>query len=259
MPKKRDEPREATEIVQFKLRIPETLRSKVEEAAGKNGVSMNAEIADRLKESLDYDGLFSPHLRPALGALAFEIWRIENKTGKKWTEDRATALASAEMAKDIFRYGTPLANGEAIEASIKLCKEVEASIKRKIGYLFDTGAIESSEPTQNAFGGLLGRYIETPQQNFGDEWIDTVWLLKHFNHQPKVDLRSCAEDWNLERSGTALSDAEKVGVKAVFAGLGDMKAEYQSALDAVMEASKEEDLAEAAAQNLIAQARGQGL
>jgi Arc-like DNA binding domain len=45
--------REKAQVVQFKLRIRESLRARIEVAARKSGISMNSEIERRLEESFD--------------------------------------------------------------------------------------------------------------------------------------------------------------------------------------------------------------
>lgn len=51
--------RKATEIVQVNLRIREELRRRLDSAAKANGVSLNAEMANRLYLSFDRDTLRS--------------------------------------------------------------------------------------------------------------------------------------------------------------------------------------------------------
>jgi hypothetical protein len=48
-------PRKLSDIVQFKLRIREELRRRLERAAKRHGVSINHEIAGRIERSFDHD------------------------------------------------------------------------------------------------------------------------------------------------------------------------------------------------------------
>jgi hypothetical protein len=50
-------PRKPSDIVQFKVRIREKLRRRIEEAAKKNRISTNAEMASRLQASFDREDL----------------------------------------------------------------------------------------------------------------------------------------------------------------------------------------------------------
>jgi flagellar motility protein MotE (MotC chaperone) len=51
-------PRKPSAVLQYKLRIRETLRRKIEKAAEKNRVSANAEMARRLERTFDQEALF---------------------------------------------------------------------------------------------------------------------------------------------------------------------------------------------------------
>jgi hypothetical protein len=48
--------REQSDTVQLNLRIKEPIRQKIEESARDHGVSMNAEMVDRIQKSFDIDG-----------------------------------------------------------------------------------------------------------------------------------------------------------------------------------------------------------
>lgn len=50
-------PRKPTDVIQFSLRIRETLRLRLEKAAEKRAVTINYEITDRLQRSLDAEAL----------------------------------------------------------------------------------------------------------------------------------------------------------------------------------------------------------
>jgi hypothetical protein len=50
--------RKPTDVIQFSLRIRETLRLRLEKAAKKRAVTINYEITDRLQRSLDAETLF---------------------------------------------------------------------------------------------------------------------------------------------------------------------------------------------------------
>jgi hypothetical protein len=48
-------PRKPSALLDYKLRIRESLRRQLAESAGKRGVSMNAEMVRRLEESFDQE------------------------------------------------------------------------------------------------------------------------------------------------------------------------------------------------------------
>lgn len=274
MTKKNDGPRDDAELVQFKLRIREGLRSQIDKASSASGRSMNAEIAARLQESFDFDGLFTAGLKPALGAVAFDAWRVQNHTGKAWDQDRASALAIAEMAGDAFRYGTPMVNSEKLTEAMKSLKSVTQSIERKTGYLEDIGAIEKIAPKRRTTGlwasipnalqpsaahsaanGLLEPYIQ-PQVSPTDEWQDTATLLRKFGFQPTVNLDAPPAEWDLSRDSERISQEELVGVRAVFESLGRLNDEYEKRFADFDKADEPEKAAEAEAKRIVQSLRG---
>jgi len=95
--------RKTTDTVQLKLRFSEALRRRLEREARRQEHSLNGEIINRLEQSFrkseDADllgstlrALFGGATGDLLRAIATAIWLIEMRTGKKWHEDRETAL-----------------------------------------------------------------------------------------------------------------------------------------------------------------------
>ena len=87
--------RNKTDTVQLGLRIKESLRKKIEQAAENVGCSMNEEAAFRIQQSfLDEEHLFKDQALMALVQLLVGTIRlIEVRTAKKWTEDDRTRNA----------------------------------------------------------------------------------------------------------------------------------------------------------------------
>ena len=94
--------RKKIDRVQFNVRMREVLRAKIEAAARRRDVSMNAEAVDRLENSfladqrrediMDavYFSLGGEENYLALRWVGFGLEFVEKETGKRWTEDSAT-------------------------------------------------------------------------------------------------------------------------------------------------------------------------
>jgi hypothetical protein len=87
--------RNEADSVQLGLRIKESLRKKIEQAAASGGCSMNEEAAFRIKQSfLDEENLYKNQALMALVQLLIGTIRlIETRTGKEWTHDDRTRNA----------------------------------------------------------------------------------------------------------------------------------------------------------------------
>lgn len=250
MPKKSDQLREPTQTVALQVRLKEELRAKLEAAAQAAGRTMNAEIVERLSRTIDYDGLYSDHLRPTLGAIAFDCWRVENRTKMKWTEDRATALAIAELAGDSFRYGTPMANSDAITEALAETKAVGDLIERKSAYLVEVGAI-THIATSNAFRHFFE--AKMGKAPIPAAWVDAVGLLLAYDYFVVPDLNQPVEDWPLVMDGRPLSKDEKSGAAAVLRSIGDLGERMAKASEMLNKATAEEEAAEIRAKSLLAE------
>jgi len=89
--------RKETDTVQLGLRIKESLRKKIEQAAANAGCSMNEEAAFRIQQNfLNEANLFKDQALMALVQLLVGTIRmIEVRTGKEWAEDDRTRNAVA--------------------------------------------------------------------------------------------------------------------------------------------------------------------
>jgi hypothetical protein len=112
--------RKPSDVVQYKLRIREELRRRLEHAAKKRGVSVNYEMAARLKESFDREELLN-------------LGRIRSDMETQWTrwsealfqrEQQGGLMKAAEVL--IGLLAKPAADRESIE---KATAQVEKATK----------------------------------------------------------------------------------------------------------------------------------
>lgn len=99
--------REPSAFVHLKLRFKESDRAAIEEAAAERGVSLNAEVVDRLRLSLSrreyYTERWGADIVNIVEGMATTLSHIERDTGKRWSEDDKTfdlfSLTVAEMLR----------------------------------------------------------------------------------------------------------------------------------------------------------------
>lgn len=85
-------PKSAT--IDLKVRMKEPLRARIERAAKHRGVSLNAEIVDRVEKSFQQeDALGGPELVGLFQMMAGAVAIIEARTSAKWTSDWETSVA----------------------------------------------------------------------------------------------------------------------------------------------------------------------
>lgn len=259
MAQKSDELRESADLVQFKLRMREELRAKIESAAEASGRSMNAEIVERLSRSIDFDGGFADHLKPALMLIAHDAWRVEQHTQKKWTEDRITAHAIADLAGDSFRYATPMIDQQAISAAHEKLSHLHDRAQGRLAYLRDTGAAIPLErpPYYEGLGGSIRNALaglsESALPPAG--WERAVAAIEAFGWQLTIDLEEEPSAWTLTRDGVAITDAEKVGVAAVIRSFDDYLDEAKKVSEAVGRAMRGEEAAKKEAKAVLKRMR----
>jgi hypothetical protein len=110
--------REKTAVVQFKTRMKERLRARLEEAANGHGISINAEIVERLERSFDRTDLLSDVLGLAYGRQAAGILVMFGEAISTLVEDGAS-LTDAPVS---FR--------EAAEAIITILAAIRGGAER---------------------------------------------------------------------------------------------------------------------------------
>ncbi len=85
-------PKSAT--IDLKVRMKEPLRARIEKAAKDRGVSLNAEIVDRVEKSfLKADALGNPELVGLFQMMAGAVAIIEARYGNSWSTDWDTSVA----------------------------------------------------------------------------------------------------------------------------------------------------------------------
>src|SRR5262249_26662533 len=120
--------RKLADTVQLKLRFSEALRRRLEREAKRQEHSLNGEIIARLEQSFrkseDADllgstlrALFGGATGDLLRAIATAIWLIEKRTGKKWHEDRETALQVSRAIDEITEWFSWTRRDRAREAA----------------------------------------------------------------------------------------------------------------------------------------------
>ena len=86
--------RKKPQVFQVPARLKKPLRDRLAKAAKERGVSMNAEIVDRLEGSFLRVENFGGHERYVIMRMIATAWQVaEVQTGKSWKEDYQTAQA----------------------------------------------------------------------------------------------------------------------------------------------------------------------
>jgi hypothetical protein len=111
-------PRERTALVQLKIRMREPLRARLEEAALKRGVSINAEVVHRVEYTFQRGDLLGEVLSLAFGerpagllimlgiAMIDQGRRITDERGD-WTSNSVAYDAAVFAAMRLLDYGRP--------------------------------------------------------------------------------------------------------------------------------------------------------
>lgn len=101
--------REDTAKAVISLRLPETLRARIEAAAKVTATSMNNEINRRVERSLDdEERAGGPHTAALLRMISATIGLTETITGKSWVEDAGTRSACvAAIVRSLETYADP--------------------------------------------------------------------------------------------------------------------------------------------------------
>jgi hypothetical protein len=113
-----------TETVQVGLRLKESLRATLDEAARERGVSMNAELVARLERSVQQDRIFGSAAAQQVAfmtAAAYDMAGRMRGAGKPdWTKDpdahRAAVFAAINSLLEVLPPSTPEQINLEIEA-----------------------------------------------------------------------------------------------------------------------------------------------
>lgn len=252
MAEKSDKARADADIVQFKLRIRESLRAQIEASASASGESMNAEIVKRLEQSFAEDRFMPSHVRGPLMAIAFDLWRIERRRDARWDEDRAIALAMGKVAGESFIFGTPMLNGEEIELRKRQFEESMAAIDRKVGYLVDLGAIVPKQEQDSPAPLDMELTATTAQANFNHpKWPAIGGVLSAKNYALAVNLTDAPENWPLMRNDNSVADEERKAAYLALMAIADDAEELFLRYEALRNAEKGEREAKEKAEEII--------
>jgi len=112
--------RKATDTVQFKLRMREDLRQRLEDAARERKISLNAAIVERLEASFFFaetaEAMGRSDLFMIVHLFTAAIKRIENIRDKKWYEDPDTLRETGDLIRRMFQQFAELRAGNAYDA-----------------------------------------------------------------------------------------------------------------------------------------------
>ena len=111
-------PRQRTALVQLKIRMREPLHARLEDAASRRGVSINAEVVDRAERTFDYQDLLGETLSLAfgerlagllilLGFVMIDQGRRLTEGKGEWTSDSVAYDAAVFAAVRLLDYGRP--------------------------------------------------------------------------------------------------------------------------------------------------------
>ena len=99
--------RSRSDTIQLKVRMKEPLRAEIEAAAKAKGVSLNAEIVERLQrasqgEWVEYEKFGGKATYRLMVLLATTLVLVETVTGKKWHKDELTYQEAREAIDAFF-------------------------------------------------------------------------------------------------------------------------------------------------------------
>lgn len=174
------EARPNADLVQFKLRIREELRAKIEKAALATGNSMNGEIASRLERSFEEDRLLGVGPERALFIeIARQMSLVEAITGQAWHCDPATYWAVRQMAEDALKRAAPAPPNAAAIFKLRAERD-DLQSRRDVLRRFLVSSNAVSE-TRNALAYLAAPDIPPPLT----ERPEAEW---HFPNKPEQPL-----------------------------------------------------------------------
>lgn len=115
--------------VTLTLRMPEALRAEIEAQAQASGDSMNNEILRRLESSLSYEersgGRDSARL---IRLLQNAVHDIASMSGKEWSQDEATRVATASALRAVIDHLLPSPMGLLFADKVEEQQKAGASV-----------------------------------------------------------------------------------------------------------------------------------
>lgn len=177
--------RPKTDNVDIKLRAPTALRTKLEEAARLRGVSVNAEIVDRLKHSTDRDGKVDLLDNSVLRGIARTVVAAMNESGTFAAFASTGIEGSRAWWDDPFAYSQAVRVADLVlqalapEGEIKSPRMVQADLVSYVGEQFtrtmlaeirsgepaSSGTIERTRTLREELGHIADRIKEPPKES----------------------------------------------------------------------------------------------
>ena len=133
----------------LRIRIEPELLTRLEKSRTANNRTLTGEIVHRIEQTfrksddadlatLVYRAAFGERTGDLLRAFATAIWLIEKRTGKKWHEDRETALQVSHAIDEIIAWFTRQKRDPAMDAArlkyTELSGESEYWVKTGAGF-----------------------------------------------------------------------------------------------------------------------------
>jgi hypothetical protein len=117
-------PRKPSDIVQPNLRIREDLRRRLEQAAKKRGVSINAEMTERLRASFDQGD------RVELSRITDGLNDVYKRLARDLAEQSRTQELISAVEHHIAQLPPEMREGEALKPTIEWMQEAIKAITR---------------------------------------------------------------------------------------------------------------------------------
>lgn len=123
---------EEVKLAPLNMRTSPELRAKIEEAADANGRSLTQEVERRLFSSFTLDQYVGRmHIQSLTLMLGAAVSLIEDRTGKRWTEDQETWIMVSEAVMRLLRWDRPPPDSDQEEEWEIFRESLAASEKEK--------------------------------------------------------------------------------------------------------------------------------
>jgi hypothetical protein len=122
-------PRKPSDIVQYKLRIRESLRRRIEKAAKKNKTSANQEMANRLEHSFDQEQFHE--IENVTVGLKASWFRVESLFARA-AFLRDLVRAANELVAQIEQLPAETQDRAALKAAVEQVKQLRSKIESTI-------------------------------------------------------------------------------------------------------------------------------
>lgn len=236
-PVERDEPKRAA----IAVRTTPAIKERLQAAAAERGRSITQEVEARIEESFEaQDLLGGVETRQAFSAVAAQIKRMQDATGKHWLADVATHAAVRILADRIFASLEPRPeNAVELDAAWKAYEQAQitayarARILEKGGLLYrpmpNALAAFSMSPRRgderNPDDALAHAGTFAPTASImadalhGEKNRDVVAAVQYFGLNLSVGLAKPIEDWEFPNKEPPPTIEERQGLAYLLSGL----------------------------------------